>query len=308
MEVNTQPDSGSLLPPTSLLPGYSCLFNAFKSTLAGAAGGAACVLAGQPFDTVKVKMQTFPEVHAGVVQCLTKTVRMEGFRALYAGSTSSFVSNIGENAVLFLLYGQSREFIRSMSGTQSCEDLSVMQNACAGALSAAFSALVVSPLELIKCRQQAQHELALGKRHSTMASIIGKLVKEEGITGLYRGLTSTWVREIPGYFFFFGGYEMTRRFLSTNRDDKHPLVVVLAGGCGGACFWIGTFPADVVKSRQQVDASGVRSVSFLTGFRTILRNEGVSALYRGLMPTVIRSFPANGALFLAYELTMKYMS
>ena len=30
---------------------------------------------------------------------------------------------------------------------------------------------------------------------------------------------------------------------------------------------------------------------------------GVLALYRGLLPTVIRSFPANGALFITYEYT-----
>lgn len=34
---------------------------------------------------------------------------------------------------------------------------------------------------------------------------------------------------------------------------------------------------------------------------------GVAALYSGLTPTMIRTFPANGALFLAYELSRKMM-
>lgn len=34
---------------------------------------------------------------------------------------------------------------------------------------------------------------------------------------------------------------------------------------------------------------------------------GVTALYSGLKPTVIRAFPANGALFLAYEYSRKLM-
>lgn len=55
---------------------------------------------------------------------------------------------------------------------------------------------------------------------STMVSIVRKLVREEGLQGLYRGLTSTWVREIPGYFCFFGGYELSRRFL--NDDPENP--------------------------------------------------------------------------------------
>ena len=35
----------------------------------------------------------------------------------------------------------------------------------------------------------------------------------------------------------------------------------------------------------------------------IIKNEGVLTLYRGLLPTMIRSFPANGALFITYEYT-----
>lgn len=34
---------------------------------------------------------------------------------------------------------------------------------------------------------------------------------------------------------------------------------------------------------------------------------GVFALYSGLKPTMIRAFPANGALFLAYEYSRKLM-
>ena len=161
MEITTQPETSSVLTPC--LPLYQLVVAGLKNATAGAAGGAACVLAGQPFDTIKVKMQTFPDVHRSVLQCLVRTIRVEGFRALYAGSTSSFLSNISENSALFLFYGQSRELIRRVSGTATCADLSVTQNACAGALSAVFSSLIVSPLELIKCRQQAQHELVLGK-------------------------------------------------------------------------------------------------------------------------------------------------
>ena len=35
-------------------------------------------------------------------------------------------------------------------------------------------------------------------------------------------------------------------------------------------------------------------------------SSGFRALYNGLTPTVVRTFPASGALFLAYELTKKY--
>lgn len=40
------------------------------------------------------------------------------------------------------------------------------------------------------------------------------ILKTEGIRGMFRGLTPTFAREMPGYFFFFGGYEVTREFLA----------------------------------------------------------------------------------------------
>jgi solute carrier family 25 ornithine transporter 2/15 len=39
----------------------------------------------------------------------------------------------------------------------------------------------------------------------------------------------------------------------------------------------------------------------------IYRKEGLGALYNGLTPTLIRTFPATGALFFAYEYSRKWM-
>ena len=45
----------------------------------------------------------------------------------------------------------------------------------------------------------------------------------------------------------------------------------------------------------------------LSAARAIYRAEGAMAFYNGLLPTVLRTFPATGALFLAYETTKKLM-
>lgn len=50
-----------------------------------------------------------------------------------------------------------------------------------------------------------------------------------------------------------------------------------------------------------------KQAGFIGTFISVVKNEGVTALYSGLKPTVIRAFPANGALFLAYEYSRKLM-
>lgn len=47
-------------------------------------------------------MQTFPHLYKGMVDCLVKTFKRDGFaRGLYAGSIPAVAANVAENSVLF---------------------------------------------------------------------------------------------------------------------------------------------------------------------------------------------------------------
>ncbi len=52
--------------------------------------------------------------------------------------------------------------------------------------------------------------------------------------------------------------------------------------------------------------SNSKAPMFRTGL-DIYRREGLAALYSGLTPTVLRTFPATGALFFAFEYSKKFM-
>lgn len=74
MTVSSQENSGA-----------SHLKDGIIDLAAGTAGGIANVYAGQPLDTVKVKMQTFPHLYKNWVKCFTETFKADGVRGLYAG-------------------------------------------------------------------------------------------------------------------------------------------------------------------------------------------------------------------------------
>ncbi|XP_006628256.1 solute carrier family 25 member 15a isoform X1 [Lepisosteus oculatus] len=281
---------------------------------AGAFGGTACVLSGQPFDTAKVKMQTFPTMYKGFVDCFVKTYKQVGFRGLYHGTTPALMANIAENSVLFMCYGFCQQVVRKVLGRDNAAVLSDLENAAAGSLASIFSSMVLCPTELVKCRLQAMYEMEasgrIAERQTSVWSVVKAILQSEGPLGMYRGLSSTLVREIPGYFFFFGGYELSRSIFASRGKTKEELgvlPVMFSGGFGGACLWLAVYPIDCVKSRIQVLSMAGKQAGFLKTFNSIVRNEGIPALYSGLTPTMIRTFPANGALFLAYELSRKMM-
>merc|ERR1719447_1047702 len=89
-----------------------------------------------------------------------------------------------------------------------------------------------------------------------------------------------------------------------SRDNLSPLRTLLAGGSAGILNWMVAIGPDTLKSRYQTAPpgtySGVRDV-----FVQMMRNEGPTALFRGLTPVMLRAFPANAACFLGYEVAMK---
>lgn len=75
-------------------------------------GGMAVVYLGQPLDTVKVKLQTFPNLYSGAWDCFKQTFRTEGFRrGLYAGTVPALIASVAENSVLFAAYGGCQKLV-----------------------------------------------------------------------------------------------------------------------------------------------------------------------------------------------------
>lgn len=282
---------------------------------AGAVGGTACVLSGQPLDTVKVKMQTFPTMYRGFLHCISSTYKQVGLRGLYRGTSPALMANIAENSVLFMSYGFCQQVIRFAAGLHREAVLSDMQKACAGSVASIFASMVLCPTELVKCRLQTMYEMEasgkIAKSQNTVWSVVKTIIKTEGPLGFFNGLTTTIAREVPGYFCFFGAYELCRttfaEHMKCDKENIGVLPIVFSGGFGGACLWLVVFPMDCVKSRIQVMSLTGKQSGFFKTLMTIARTEGVRALYSGLTPTMVRTFPANGALFLGYEASRKFM-
>lgn len=123
-------------------------------------GGTAGVLIGQPLDTVKVKMQTFPGTHRSMVRCFVLTLRTEGmFHGLYAGTLPAIAANVAENSVLFCAYGMCQKVVQNVRTKESVSELNVVDNASAGFIAAFFSSFTLCPTEIVKCRLQAMKEM-----------------------------------------------------------------------------------------------------------------------------------------------------
>ncbi|CAG2172048.1 unnamed protein product [Oppiella nova] len=85
------------------------------------AGGAVSnIMVGHPLDTLKVKMQTYPQLYRNSFDCFKQTVVKDGWSGLYAGLRPALISDISEKSVLFFAYDLCQQSICDMRQTQEC--------------------------------------------------------------------------------------------------------------------------------------------------------------------------------------------
>jgi solute carrier family 25 carnitine/acylcarnitine transporter 20/29 len=213
--------------------------------------------------------------------------------------------------------------------------LNLWQISVAGAFAGLLNCVIVTPVELIKTRLQIQHEAAkllrsplhsLPKGAATAAAeplfhgpldCVSKIYAKNGLKGLFRGMSATMYREIPGYAGQFFCYEALKRSLTREGElvqDLGAVPLILAGGSAGIFGWLMSYPMDYVKSQIQAEPYDVRTPykknpylfdgGFISAWKQTVRAGGHKALWRGFGTCAARAFPANAAGFLAYEFSL----
>lgn len=281
-------------------------------TVVGCLAGAANIFTGFPLDTVKVRLQAQRGQYAGAWDCFRKIVRNEGPRALFRGLLPPVLGGAAETGVNYVVYNSVSVTLASKLPSEAPLPAVAVAAAAAGA---ALSP-VLSPAELVKCRMQAGHDL-----HASSWSCFMDGLRTEGWRFLFRGLPSTAMREIPGNSIYFTSYEALQRTFGVRRGALGPRseqtaadlardigLTVLCGGTAGMLMWLCVLPIDICKSRVQVARAGdADDRGALWHCRRVIQESGYRGFYAGLMPVMLRAFPANACQWLTWELVMRYV-
>ncbi|KAJ3351748.1 Mitochondrial carrier protein ymc2 [Allomyces javanicus] len=285
---------------------------AAKEILAGSFGGVCQVFSGQPFDTIKVRLQTqpHPPVYNGVVDCVKKTIANDGLKGLYKGTVTPLVGIGACVSIQFAtLEHVKRLFTKQNNGNPN---LTLSQLYMAGAASGVANSIVSGPVEHIRTRLQVQTGATL--QYKGPLDCLRQIYSKHGIAGVYKGQAITLVREFQGYGAYFLMYEyIIQRACQKQevaRSQLSTAQVMGAGGMAGYAMWATVFPVDVVKSKLQTDAIGKgdrKYASALDCFRKTLAAEGIRGLYKGFVPCMLRAAPVNAITFLGFELAMNVL-
>ncbi|KAI9825174.1 MAG: hypothetical protein M1819_000579 [Sarea resinae] len=200
----------------------SGLARTFKDLFSGAAGGVAQVLIGQPFDIVKVRLQTTTE-YANAADCAAKIWKNEGAAAFYKGTLTPL---IGIGACVSVQFGAfhyaRRAFSTQNTKNNSSPTLSYTQYYLSGAFAGVANTFLSSPIEHIRIRLQTQPHDPAKRLYAGPLDCIRKLTAHAGFgRGVYRGVGVTTLREAQAYGFWFLTFEWLMNETLARRRKAH---------------------------------------------------------------------------------------
>ncbi|KAL6452822.1 LOW QUALITY PROTEIN: ORT1 Mitochondrial ornithine transporter 1 [Candida maltosa Xu316] len=281
-----------------------------KEITFGAISGMVGKLVEFPLDTIKVRLQSSTTSQT-TFQMIKKTYQREGFiNGFYKGLKAPLVGACLENAILFSSYNTaSTVFVNSLNDRHgklyTSETIPFWSKIVCGGFAGFMASFVLTPVELVKCQLQVSNLIDTKHTH-TYGSIVKSVLRNDGVSGLWKGLNSTIAREVIGTAIWFGTYE----YMNENTPDafisNKDIQLLVSGAMAGVTFNFSMFPVDTVKSNIQTHDilnDGAKGNGFWKTTKLIISKPGgIVNLYNGLGITMIRCIPANALIFYTYEL------
>lgn len=172
--------------------------------------------------------------------------------------------------------------------------------------------LFVQPLDLVKNRMQLSGVGGAKKQYKNTFHALTTILKAEGVSGIYTGLSAGLLRQATYTTTRLGVY--TTLFESVSKDGKAPSFATKAaiGVCaGGIGAFVGT-PAEISLIRMTAD--GRLPVAERRGYTNVFNalgritsEEGVLTLWRGCGPTVARAMVVNAAQLSTYSQAKQFI-
>lgn len=177
-----------------------------------------------------------------------------------------------------------------------------------GGSAATFASIVIHPLDLAKVRMQLYGQLNPGKPVPAFPAIISAMIRNDGLLSIYNGVDAAIGRQMV-YGTARIGLHRTFSDKLVKLNDGNPISFLqktLSGMASGAlAVCIGT-PFDIALVRLQSDgmAKPQDRRNYKNVFDALIRTskeEGVGALYKGLMPNILRGMAMNAGMLSCYD-------
>lgn len=289
--------SGAPSTSFSILPSQKTL----KGILAGGITGGIEICITFPTEYVKTQLQlderSAKPRYNGIADVVKQTVRSHGVLGLYRGLSVLIYGSIPKSAVRFGTF----ESLKKRNVDEKGNLPPAKRLLCGLGAGVAEAIFAVTPMETIKVKfiddQAKPNPQFRGFFHG-----VRQIVRQQGISGVYQGLTATIMKQGSNQAIRFFVMESLKDWYRGGDPKKNvnKLLVGMFGAIAGAASVFGNTPIDVVKTRMQ----GLEAHKYKNTFHCIYqiaRHEGFLAFYKGTVPRLSRVCLDVAITFMIYD-------
>ncbi|XP_054785021.1 uncharacterized protein LOC129291584 isoform X2 [Prosopis cineraria] len=268
-----------------------------------------------PVSVVKTRLQVASKdsIERNAFSVLKGLLKSDGFPGLYRGFGTVITGSIpGRIIFLTLLETTKVAALRVLEPFRLTETTqAALANGVAGMTSSLMSQAVFVPIDVVSQKMMVQGYSGHAQ-YSGGLDVARKVLRSEGIRGLYRGFGLSVLTYSPSSAVWWASYGSSQRFIwrlighGTEYEEGTPRLqkLMLVQGAGGiiaaataSCI---TTPLDTIKTRLQVmgheKRSGMKKV-----VKDLIIEDGWKGLYRGLGPRFFSTSAWGTSMILAYE-------
>uniref|UniRef100_A0A7S0WXN8 ADP,ATP carrier protein n=1 Tax=Pyramimonas obovata TaxID=1411642 RepID=A0A7S0WXN8_9CHLO len=275
----------------ALVPEPAALF------IAGAFAGTMAKTVACPLDRTKLLLQVKGGSTEGliaqaaksgnVLQTFMAIGRQEGLRGYFKGNVPQIIRAIPYDAVRLSAYEAFKTQLTDEHG-----HLPVVGRLTAGACAAMTSTLATYPLDTIRFR------MAVDPTVTSMSQVVRTMVQQEGMVSLYKGVRPSMIAIAPYIALNYTAFDIFKSLLppdTQNTTQGAMLAALAATGCATSLL----YPMDTLRRQMQLKSGNFTSVFHAA--RHLLAEGGACALYRGFLPSCLKTLPTNSVRLTSFD-------
>jgi solute carrier family 25 carnitine/acylcarnitine transporter 20/29 len=227
----------------------------------GCISGMTGIILSHPVDSIKTFIQTNNNSKNFIFN----------IKNLYKGISSPLIGVGFEKAIVFGTYNL-------------CKNNNI-NIPISGALSGLSASIIVSPYERIKIMKQTNQVIKIKQYFNPFF--------------MFKGLSATFTREVPGFAIYFSTYEYLKyTFYTKNNNNISIISSFIFGGISGTMAWIFIYPQDRIKTIIQ---SNNNNSNYSTIINNIYKTGGFRQFYNGFTFAVARAILLHSGTFCTIE-------
>lgn len=305
---------------------------------AGATSGFITRATCQPLDVLKIRFQLQVEPvsddspvskYRSIRQAIGLILKEEGVTALWKGHVPAQLLSVTYGAAQFWafetfskeahrlgLYEKYRPVVHfgcgALSGMYLIYPLRISLTFVAGCV----GTIVSFPFDVIRTRLVGQS--IHFRLYTGILNALTQIWRHEGFPALFRGLWPTLLQVAPHAGVQFMSYKLFDGLYKSvmGNEDAWLGSSIFAGGLAGLCAKTSIYPFDLMKKRMQIQ--GIQKYRAEYGraflcrgmvdcFRRTFECEGLSGVFKGLSPSLLKAVCTSAMHFTTYEVTCKIL-